>query len=192
MLIGQARAGNREAFGELVRLHRARAMRWAVSISHDQHLAEDIVQEALIRAFLKLGSLMDVERFVPWLERIVRNEAYMKLRRGGPFRKELPMSGSANAGLPDSLSSLAELLEGKRAETSDPLEQVMKQENMEMIQTLPSQKSAKSLNVSFLRSLHPWRSPASSPSPKTGFTLPCTVPSESCCKSTCACMSGHT
>lgn len=35
---------------------------------------------------------MDTRRFLPWLHRIVRNQANMKLRRGGPFAKERPFS----------------------------------------------------------------------------------------------------
>jgi RNA polymerase sigma factor (sigma-70 family) len=74
-------------------MHRAQAYGWAATIAKDSHLAEDIVQDALIRAFLHLGSLIDTSRFLPWLQRIVRNQAYMKLRRGGPFGKESPFTG---------------------------------------------------------------------------------------------------
>lgn len=87
-LVERARSGDREAFGELVRLHRAKALGLAYSLTQDSFLAEDIVQEALIRAFMYLGTLMDTNRFAPWLQRIVRNQAYMKLRRGGPHAKE--------------------------------------------------------------------------------------------------------
>lgn len=92
-LVEQARGGDRSAFGELVRLHRAQALGWATSIARDTYMAEDIVQEALIRAFLHLGTLVDTDRFLPWLQRIIRNQAYMKLRRGGPFGKETPFAG---------------------------------------------------------------------------------------------------
>jgi RNA polymerase sigma factor (sigma-70 family) len=91
-LVDRARSGDNEAFGELVRIHRAQALGLAGKLTQDLHLAEDIVQEALIRAFLHLGTLTDAGRFMPWLHRIVRNQAYMKLRRGGPFGKERPFS----------------------------------------------------------------------------------------------------
>ncbi len=92
-LVVRARSGDQEAFGELVRRHRAKALGLAGSLTKDMFLAEDVVQEALIRAFLHLGSLTDADRFMPWLNRIVRNQAYMKLRRGGPFGKEQPFAG---------------------------------------------------------------------------------------------------
>lgn len=91
-LVARAREGDPDAFGELVRRHRARAMGTAHSLTQDWHMAEDIVQEALVKAFLKLGSLVDRDRFSPWLSRIVRNEAYMKLRRGGFHGKERPFT----------------------------------------------------------------------------------------------------
>ncbi|MCC3373819.1 RNA polymerase sigma factor [Cohnella sp. REN36] len=91
-LVARAREGDPDAFGELVRRHRARAIGVAQTLTQDSHMAEDIVQEALVKAFLKLGSLMDERRFAPWLSRIVRNEAYMKLRRGGPHGKERPFT----------------------------------------------------------------------------------------------------
>ncbi|WP_158606628.1 RNA polymerase sigma factor [Paenibacillus ginsengarvi] len=91
-LAERARSGDREAFGELVRRHRAQALGWAASLTHDASLAEDIVQDALIRAFLHMGTLLNTDRFVPWLKRIVRNQANLRLRRGGPYGKEQPFT----------------------------------------------------------------------------------------------------
>ncbi|RCW49151.1 RNA polymerase sigma factor (sigma-70 family) [Paenibacillus prosopidis] len=100
-LVERARSGDQEAFGELVRRHRAKALGLAGSLTKDVYLAEDIVQEALIRAFLHLGTLTDSNRFIPWLHRIVRNQAYMKLRRGGPHGKERPfVCFMSQSGLP--------------------------------------------------------------------------------------------
>lgn len=92
VLIIRARDGDPEAFNELVVRHRMKAFTWANHISQDPHLAEDIVQDALLRAFLHLGTLMDCSRFVPWLKGIVRNQALMKMRRGGPYQHEQPLS----------------------------------------------------------------------------------------------------
>lgn len=87
-LIEKARGGDRDAFGELVRRHRSKAFDWARCVARDPHLAEDIVQEALLRAFLHVGTLADMDRFLPWLHKIVRNEALMKMRKGEHSGKE--------------------------------------------------------------------------------------------------------
>lgn len=79
VLVERARTGDREAFGELVRRHRAQVFGYARSFTQEPFLAEDIVQDALIRAFLHLGTLVDSRRFLPWLHRIVRNQAYTRL-----------------------------------------------------------------------------------------------------------------
>ncbi|TMV46395.1 sigma-70 family RNA polymerase sigma factor [Paenibacillus mesophilus] len=92
-LTEMAREGDRQAFGELVRRNRSDMYGWARSLTQDHHMAEDIVQEALVNAFLHVGRLAEQSRFTPWLVRIVRNQAYMKLRRGGPYAKERPFSG---------------------------------------------------------------------------------------------------
>jgi RNA polymerase sigma factor (sigma-70 family) len=97
-LVEQARSGNSDAFGELVRKHRAAALGVANRMVRDVHMAEDVVQDALIRAFMHLGALMDAGKFASWLHRIVRNQALLKLRRGGPYAKERPFTGMATRG----------------------------------------------------------------------------------------------
>jgi RNA polymerase sigma factor (sigma-70 family) len=86
-LVKCSQAGDREAFGELVRRHRRQINGYAQTITQEPFLAEDIVQDALIRAFLHLGTLVDIERFLPWLHRIVRNQAYSWLRKSSVARE---------------------------------------------------------------------------------------------------------
>ncbi|WP_052345852.1 RNA polymerase sigma factor [Paucisalibacillus sp. EB02] len=91
-LVEKARKGDQEAFSELVRMHRAKAHGWAYSVTKDSFLAEDIVQEALFRAFLKLGTLLETDKFTPWLRQIVRNQALMSIRSSKPIRQEQPFT----------------------------------------------------------------------------------------------------
>ncbi|MFC5701396.1 RNA polymerase sigma factor [Cohnella faecalis] len=90
-LVQEAQAGNDIAFGELIGLYRAKAYRWARDVVKDPYLAEDIVQDAFLRAYLRKESLLGADHFMAWLYRIVRNEALMKARRGGYYRKERPV-----------------------------------------------------------------------------------------------------
>lgn len=105
-LVDRARNGDPDAFGELVRRNRAKVYGLAYQMTNDHHLAEDVVQEALIRAFLHVGNLMDIHRFKPWLHKIVRNEAYMKLRRGGVGAKEKSFSRLADKKFPSTSMSI--------------------------------------------------------------------------------------
>ncbi|WP_274366021.1 sigma-70 family RNA polymerase sigma factor [Paenibacillus thermotolerans] len=95
-LTNQARLGDHDAFNVLLARHRDKAFGWAKKVTNDTHMAEDVVQEALIRAFMKMATLVDLNKFLPWLRTIVRNQAMMKLRRGGIYRKERPFSSYEN------------------------------------------------------------------------------------------------
>ena len=70
-LIEQARRGDREAFGELAALEIDRLHAIARLILRDSYLAEDAVQEALIRCWRELPKLRDVASFDAWLYRIL-------------------------------------------------------------------------------------------------------------------------
>lgn len=139
-LVEAARAGSREAFGELVRRHRERALGWACSMARDDQLAEDIVQEALLNAFLRLETLLDASRFQYWLRRIVRNQANMKLRRGGPYGKERPWSSLAPRPAEDSELDrvLHRLCTAPPREMQDPQAWLLRRELMEQIRELLS------------------------------------------------------
>lgn len=80
-LVQRAQEGEREAFGELVRRHRSRMYGYARAITREPFLAEDIVQDALVKAFLHLGKLVEADKFLPWVHRIVRNQAFTRLKK---------------------------------------------------------------------------------------------------------------
>ena len=73
-LVGRVRAGDTDAYAVLVRRHAPVAMRAAVLLGAGSD-AEDVVQEALVKAYRSLGSFRTDRPFRPWLLRIVANEA---------------------------------------------------------------------------------------------------------------------
>jgi RNA polymerase sigma factor (sigma-70 family) len=70
-LVERARRGDREAFGVIAEASMARLFNLAQLMLGDTDLAEDVVQEALIVSWRDLRALRDVERFEPWLTRIL-------------------------------------------------------------------------------------------------------------------------
>ena len=70
-LVEQARRGDRHAFAELVRASGARLDATARLILRDPDLAEDAVQETLIRAWRSLPGLRDPRTFDHWLHSLV-------------------------------------------------------------------------------------------------------------------------
>ena len=79
-LVALVRRGDERAFTLLVERHRDRLVRYATSRLGVSD-AEDVVQEALVRAYAALRSGSDPESLVAWLHAIVRNGAYDAHRR---------------------------------------------------------------------------------------------------------------
>ena len=80
-LVARTLAGERSAFEVLVASHLRRAQALARAVVRDESAVDDVVQEAFLRAYNKLGSLGTPAHFPSWLGAIVRNEAITWLRR---------------------------------------------------------------------------------------------------------------
>ena len=85
-LVERARNGDREAFGQLAAAEVDRLVAVARLILRDPDLAEDAVQEALVRCWRQLPRLRDVDRFDGWLYRILVNAAADESKRRRRFR----------------------------------------------------------------------------------------------------------
>ena len=85
-LIASAKAGERWAMGELYQLHARRVYTVIRRLVGDDHLAEDLSQEAWIRAFEKLHLFRGDAAFGTWLYRLATNVALNRLRRSARRR----------------------------------------------------------------------------------------------------------
>jgi RNA polymerase sigma-70 factor (ECF subfamily) len=83
-LIARARAGNRNAFGELVRRHSHRVYGMSFRILKNREDAEDNLQNVFCKAFSKIQQFEGNSQFSTWLIRIAVNEALMMLRKRRP------------------------------------------------------------------------------------------------------------
>ena len=80
-LVARARTGDTEAFSELVRHYERRVYRLAKNITRHDEDAEDVLQEAFLKAYEHLDRFQGNSAFYTWLVRIAVNEALMKLRK---------------------------------------------------------------------------------------------------------------
>lgn len=80
-LVAEARAGSAEAFTALVNQYDRHIYRLAFNITGNREDAEDVLQEAFLKAYSNLGQFQGDSRFYTWLVRIAVNEALMKLRK---------------------------------------------------------------------------------------------------------------
>ena len=80
-LVKGALAGQKEAFGVLAERYAKAARAVALNVCRDGHVASDICQDSLLKAYRRLATLRKPARFGPWLMQITRRCA---LVRAGP------------------------------------------------------------------------------------------------------------
>jgi RNA polymerase sigma-70 factor, ECF subfamily len=153
-LIGQAIAGDEAAYGTLVERYEARLLTLARRLVNDSHRAEDVVQDALLKAYSKLGSFHFRSSFYTWLYRITVNAAFdlrqKEIRRRAVSLDDGPV-GQALAGNrpgPPARAATAELREIVRGEIemlSPKLRMILKLRELE---GLSYEELAQTLNIS--------------------------------------------
>jgi len=108
--LDRARAGDREAFGRLVRRHQRRVYAAALHILGNHSDADDATQEAFVRAYRGLSTFDGRSDFFTWLYRITVNTALNTLR-GGKRGAALAHKGGTEAahigGRPEALGQSA-------------------------------------------------------------------------------------
>jgi RNA polymerase sigma factor (sigma-70 family) len=84
-LVIRARAGDRDAFSELVSQSLGRLTAVARMILRDEYAAQDAVQEAFIEAWRSLPGLRDPDRFDAWMRRLLVRACFKGVRRAKRF-----------------------------------------------------------------------------------------------------------
>lgn len=72
-LVARARAGDTDAFGQLVERHVATARRIALRMVGQEEVTRELLQESMLQAYLSLSRLREAERFKNWFFGIVLN-----------------------------------------------------------------------------------------------------------------------
>lgn len=97
VLVAAARRGNGDAFGTLIDQYRHNLYRLALRMTGNHEDAEDVTQEASLKAYCNLARFHGKSRFYTWLVRITLNEALMTLRKRRS-QHELPWHDSTAVG----------------------------------------------------------------------------------------------
>ncbi|MGA6155470.1 RNA polymerase sigma factor [Stenotrophomonas sp. NPDC087984] len=118
-IIARVLAGDTEAYAELVRAHAPIAHRTARLLGAGAD-AEDVVQDAFVKAYLALGRFEGEAAFRPWLLRIVAHETSNAVRSARRRRTAADREGALLAGaepvIPESADPAAVALAGERRE----------------------------------------------------------------------------
>ncbi len=136
-LVHAAKRGDRSAFEQLVTIHARAAGRLAERLVRSREDAEDVVQEAFVRAYTHLDSFRADSSFKTWLYRIVLSVAQDQLRRRGRSLAGLENSGRTGRE-PVDVETVASRAESTAAsESRDRIEQLRA-----AIETLPHKQRA--------------------------------------------------
>jgi RNA polymerase sigma-70 factor (ECF subfamily) len=84
--IAASRDGDRSAFARLVEAYWGRLYRWLFQLTRDRHAAEDLAQDAFLKAWANLNRFQPGSNFRAWLFRIAHN-ALVNTRRGPRTRR---------------------------------------------------------------------------------------------------------
>jgi RNA polymerase sigma-70 factor (ECF subfamily) len=94
-LVVRARSGSPAAIEQLVERYERRLFRLARNITGSHEDAEEVVQNAFVKAFRNLGAFRGDSRFYTWLVRIAVNEGLTKIRR--KHLREVSIDSEENA-----------------------------------------------------------------------------------------------
>lgn len=119
-LVDRARAGDLQAFRQLVEAHQSKAFALALGLVRNEQDAREIVQEAFLRVHRGLSKFQGGSSFFTWLYRIVTNLSIDHLRR--PLHREGALQENMDLG------ELSELPLVSRVEGADPVDAIFRRE----------------------------------------------------------------
>src|SRR5258706_7955331 len=122
-LIREAQRGNRAAFEELVRHYDQAVLRLALHLTGSEHEAQDIYQEAFLKAYRNVGSFRFECSFYTWIYRIVTNLCLDGLRKKQVRKEDAPVAVDSSGETYDVLERVADVRPG-----ADPERDLMRRE----------------------------------------------------------------
>lgn len=106
-LVAAAKDGDEAAIESLVKKYLPQVLRLAARLAGQTELAEDIAQEAFVKAWRNLNTYDAAKPFAPWMLAITRNAALdlLRKRRAVPFSALSPENGEDGMDFADTLAS---------------------------------------------------------------------------------------
>jgi RNA polymerase sigma-70 factor (ECF subfamily) len=95
LLVRDAQRGNRAAFEELVRHYDQAVLRLAMHLTGSEHEAQDVYQEAFLKAYKSIANFRFECSFYTWIYRIVTNLCLDHLRKRQVRKEDAPVATDA-------------------------------------------------------------------------------------------------
>ncbi len=90
-LVQRLKARDKTALEELLHRHGSKLFGVALQIMRNETDAQEVMQDALIAIWNKIGSFEGRSAFTSWMYRVTANAALMKLRRNKKFEQNVPL-----------------------------------------------------------------------------------------------------
>ncbi|MBC5802228.1 MAG: RNA polymerase sigma factor [Candidatus Eremiobacteraeota bacterium] len=137
-LVKRAKGGDLRAAEELFSRHQSGAYTAALRLLGEKADAEDVTQDALVKAYTRLSDLAEGASFGGWLRRIAVNLSLNALRRRGILRFE-PLEGLGGGG--DEEAAPREFIDDRQQTPEDEaLNAALRDEVERLIRRLPSEQ----------------------------------------------------
>lgn len=110
--INQVKKGDQNAFGEIVEIYKNKVYQLCYRMLGNRYEAEDVAQEAFIRAFTNINSFNQDLKFSTWIYRIATNLCIDRIRKKKPdFYLDAEVSGTNGLTMYSKIASETELPE---------------------------------------------------------------------------------
>src|ERR1035438_8699641 len=96
LLVREAQRGDRAAFEELVRHYDQAGLRLSLHLTGSEHEAQDVYQEAFLKAYKSIGNFRFECSFYTWIYRIVTNLCLDHLRKRQVRKEDAPVATDAS------------------------------------------------------------------------------------------------
>jgi len=116
ILVREAQRGNRAAFEDLVRHYDQAVLRLALHLTGSEHEAQDIYQEAFLKAYRNVGNFRFECSFYTWIYRIVTNLCLDHLRKRQVRKEDAPVAVDASGEQYDLLEQVPDARAGANPE----------------------------------------------------------------------------
>jgi len=116
LLIREAQQGNHAAFEELIRQYDRAVLRLAFHLTGSETEAQDIFQEAFLKAYRNLGSFRFECSFYTWIYRIVSNLCLDHLRKKQVRKEDAPVATGSDGESYDLLGQVPDERSGANPE----------------------------------------------------------------------------
>jgi RNA polymerase sigma-70 factor (ECF subfamily) len=123
LLVREAQRGNRAAFEELVRHYDQAVLRLAMHLTGSEHEAQDIYQDAFLKAYKSVGNFRFECSFYTWIYRIVTNLCLDHLRKKQVRKEDAPVAVDAQG---EAYDVLAQVPDGRAG--ANPERDLMRRE----------------------------------------------------------------